>query len=1112
MSTTATWQVPAPTSGQEYIAPAQFWIIPQSGSTVQCIAQSFDGAGNLLAIATLEAVIHNVSQNVDHVFVGNNSYAVTAASSVGTNGSNVFAPAFIATFSSQPAYINVYLSYTGALYDQPPNAPSNLNPVNGATVTTQTPVFSGSFSDPTAGDYLAYFQVQVYTNSGTLVWDSGQIGASNGSNFSITSGVSLSFGSNYYFIARMRNQNGNWGAWSANTAFFVVQGPNAPANLLPADQQTTLTPAWSYDYSSPASVNQQQYHWWITASPSGQIVYDNGWVTFNVASGIHVASTIAGSVNLQYGQSYVFNMAVKDINGAISGTASSAFQIAPLPIANPISPANNASVSSQTPTFQFSFSDGGGYAQQSYQIQAYTKTGGTVWDSGQIASTATSVALGQIANPSSAPSVSASGSGSTLLAGTYKAAYTYKNIWGETQSSAQATITITAGQNIVFGVLTLPPNVTAVEYYLSTVAGGSTLGQVGTNANGAAFTATAVGNATQPPASNSTNKIPYANFVQWRVQVWDTAGLASGWTNYASFYVNNSPTVAITSPGAGSVITNNTPTITFTYTPSSGGFLQASAQILLLDMAGNTLATYAISGAGTSYTLPAGVLINGTSYQLEALATDTASEIGQSASITFTLQYTPPADMQGQSLVSAKNYIVSPYLNQLGSSGRALNWSSFQNGNLTAYTYQRYVDANFVTPFSQANGNGVVLGAQALAVTGYTGSPGSVNMTLFQDISVATAGWVAGTTVLSFAIYLLVQKLAGNPNANVHITFKNGGGGTISFVSSANVTDTAGQTIRLVGPQNVTIPVGTVTVQIELRLNCNGTTDLGYSWWCGAQLEVGSANDANYIAGDLGTGYSYDTNGYSVRAAIAGGTPTLQANPGTDSDPTGASGNTLVLNWDNTLADSRFTGYLIERRRQDQAGNDSAWQTLATLTNSALNSYTDFTPGHTVVYQYAIRQTIQYADGSGGISAHRAIVIGGVVGNPAWYLTNTQASIYNLRFKTVDPDIDYTWQDRALYRAFIGRKGTARDAGPSAGYEIEFTAYWDDAWGDLRPQIRKLLITMHALNVVWNYRDPSGMVLPVHIQEIKMNESMDWADGLLTVKFKLLQAADTLDY
>jgi uncharacterized protein YmfQ (DUF2313 family) len=76
-------------------------------------------------------------------------------------------------------------------------------------------------------------------------------------------------------------------------------------------------------------------------------------------------------------------------------------------------------------------------------------------------------AAAAVDNPTVAPTLSASGSGSGLAAGTYYISYGWITSNGETLNTADQSITITTGQNITVTVPTFPFGVTAARIYLS---------------------------------------------------------------------------------------------------------------------------------------------------------------------------------------------------------------------------------------------------------------------------------------------------------------------------------------------------------------------------------------------------------------------------------------------------------------------------------------------------------------------------------------------------------------------------------------------------------------------------------------------------------------------
>ena len=1015
MSVSPTYTINNPAVGQEYIAPSAYWVVPASGTSVTVTAQTFDANGNLTGVSSLTAIRRNISGGSDAGSFtatpsnsgGFNPTTSNSQGTVGINGSNVFAPA--GKVGSTCAQLRVYISYTGSVYDQAPNAPGNLAP--SGTVTTLTPTFTGSFSDPTSGDFLAQYEIAVNSaagGGGSQLWISGPINASSAEQaaaaFShVYGGPALSFASGYSFRAHLANQHGNWGPWSGWVNFSTVQGPNNPTINAPQGLQTSLTPAWSFTYSSPASTALASYRLVIEAEPQGNWIYDSGWVSHSAASGSTLTGSVSAGANLQHGGQYSINFMAQDANGAQSGWSQMGFSVAALPQVAPTSPVGGATVTTQTPTLVWSYSSASGYQQAQAQIEV------------QNASTGVDIVLtGWLA-----------------------------------QSAAQWV---------------------------------------------------------------STTSIPFGTQIRWRVQVQDSAGLASGWSAWATAYVNNAPSATLTAPTNASSISTVTPTVTWTYTASSGGQAQASAQIQLFDASSNPLATYTQSGAGTSFTLPTGVLLNGSTYQVQITVTDTNSVSGQSSRISFTVTLTPPGDMAGQPLPDGKNWLTNALLNSDSGSGLPSGWDQTASGGLTAHFG---VDPAFTQPVALGNGDGPILGAATVTISSVTASGQFAGIS--QPLALNVPGWTAGSTVVSAVVEALVAVAAGAPTADVTLEFWNGATFLSAQSSSTPLGDTAGILTRLLGPQGIAIPANTTLLKMTLQIVSSAAGDAATVWWCDAQLEAAPASDANVIEGSLGPGYTYDTQGFSVRTQIAGGAPSVVALPGVDTDPVSAAGGTVALSWDTSLADSRFTAYLIERRRQDQASgaqDDTAWTTLATLTNKTQSAFIDYTAAAQTTYQYAIRQQIAYSDGSVGLSQHRAIAVGSVSFADAWYLTNAGqagAPVYNMRLRYVQAKRTFAWQERATYSAFLGRVGAARDAGAPSGYTHMLVCYFSELRGDSRSAIRRQFITMQRLRGVWYLKDPNGLAIPVYIGNITFDDVATSSETILTVTLSLQQAQDTSD-
>ncbi|HET6382721.1 MAG TPA: hypothetical protein VFJ58_04950 [Armatimonadota bacterium] len=111
-----------------------------------------------------------------------------------------------------------------------------------------------------------------------------------------------------------------------------------------------------------------------------------------------------------------------------------------------------------------------------------------------------------LADATTAPTITPTGTGSAFLAGTYNVGYTFVNAIGETRLSTTAAVTLTTGQNIQIGAITLPTGATGVRYYVSQASGSIVLGAaVPIGSNGAQTNLTSPGSSTLPPGSNTTS-------------------------------------------------------------------------------------------------------------------------------------------------------------------------------------------------------------------------------------------------------------------------------------------------------------------------------------------------------------------------------------------------------------------------------------------------------------------------------------------------------------------------------------------------------------------------------------------------------------------------------
>lgn len=108
--------------------------------------------------------------------------------------------------------------------------------------------------------------------------------------------------------------------------------------------------------------------------------------------------------------------------------------------------------------------------------------------------------LATISNPSSAPTLSASGTGNTLPAATYYVKYTWVNSTGESLPSPEASQAVSSGQALNVTIPSFPSGVTSANIYISTTSGNETL-QRNITSTSTSFTAPLSSGAALPTTS-----------------------------------------------------------------------------------------------------------------------------------------------------------------------------------------------------------------------------------------------------------------------------------------------------------------------------------------------------------------------------------------------------------------------------------------------------------------------------------------------------------------------------------------------------------------------------------------------------------------------------------
>jgi hypothetical protein len=111
----------------------------------------------------------------------------------------------------------------------------------------------------------------------------------------------------------------------------------------------------------------------------------------------------------------------------------------------------------------------------------------------------------KITDPTAAPTSSSTGTGNTVVAGTYSCVYTWTTAFGETKKSPAKSQIVAAGANLVVTVPALPANVTGCKVYISTTAGSEKLVTTATTAGAKTYTTAIPTNGVLSPATNTAS-------------------------------------------------------------------------------------------------------------------------------------------------------------------------------------------------------------------------------------------------------------------------------------------------------------------------------------------------------------------------------------------------------------------------------------------------------------------------------------------------------------------------------------------------------------------------------------------------------------------------------
>ncbi len=244
------------------------------------------------------------------------------------NRNGVSAPTdpFGHTSSSHEGWISAWIVY------QPNRAPTAATSAPNGLITTTTPTFTGTFSDPdsTYGDRMTRVRIQVIRASdGALMWDSGSLVASSNEQASRSfsrayNGTALAAGVEYRWRCQVADEFGTWSAWTAYRSFTVNGGGMVTATS-PTGRQNTLQPtpfSGRWTHASALAMNAVE----VRIKQGGSVIRTSGTIAKSVSNNGTISVTWSeafGSYSLAWGvTNYTFEMRGRDTGNLWSAWSS----------------------------------------------------------------------------------------------------------------------------------------------------------------------------------------------------------------------------------------------------------------------------------------------------------------------------------------------------------------------------------------------------------------------------------------------------------------------------------------------------------------------------------------------------------------------------------------------------------------------------------------------------------------------------------------------------------------------------------------------------------------------------------------------------------------------
>lgn len=142
--------------------------------------------------------------------------------------------------------------------------------------------------------------------------------------------------------------------------------------------------------------------------------------------------------------------------------------------------------------------------------------------------------------------------------------------------------------------------------------------------------------------TGAANPITYETEYVWRARYYDAKGARGSWSSYSTFKPSQSPTATITSPSDSGTVTSPSFNVTWSMSsPGSKGQNAYQVQVVRVTDAVTLIDTGKVYSSSTSYTVPAGYLVNSLDYDITLTLWDTDSLTGTDTN-TVTASWTAP--------------------------------------------------------------------------------------------------------------------------------------------------------------------------------------------------------------------------------------------------------------------------------------------------------------------------------------------------------------------------------------------------------------------------------------------------------------------------------------